>query len=77
MVVKDFCASDWATGASAANAVAAIRTNTTESAMRDFIFSVLLFFFRSSLRESFGDMARDFKLAKVASCINFKHMLDL
>jgi len=47
MVVKDFSASDWATGASAANAEAAIRTNTTESAVRDFIFSVLLILFFS------------------------------
>src|ERR1035438_7320446 len=42
---KDFCASDGVAAASAAKAVAAIRTNTTESAMRDFMFSVLLFSF--------------------------------
>src|SRR6267154_3395274 len=37
---KDFCASDWA------KAVAAIRTNRRESAMRDFMFSVLLILLR-------------------------------
>src|SRR5580704_2597595 len=43
MVVNDFCASD-GTGvaASTAKAVAAIRTNRTESAMRDFILILLL-----------------------------------
>src|SRR5271154_2447481 len=36
-VSKEFCASDGGALASAAKAVATIRTNTTESAMRDFI----------------------------------------
>jgi hypothetical protein len=55
MVVKDFCASedtgapedicasDWVEAAFAANAVAAIRTNTTESAVRDVMFNFSFF----------------------------------
>src|SRR4029077_14642217 len=34
---EDFCASDWVAAESAAKAVAATRTNRTESAMRGFI----------------------------------------
>src|SRR5437016_1361569 len=40
---EDFCASDWVAAASAARAVAVIKTNTTESAMRGFMFMFSLF----------------------------------
>jgi hypothetical protein len=58
MVVKDFCASDGKgakedfCGSDWAKAVAAIRTNKTESAMRGFMFCVLLFSFSMQLRKS-------------------------
>src|SRR5579863_5506240 len=43
MVVNDFCASDGkGAAASAAKAEAATRTNRTQSAMRDFMFILLL-----------------------------------
>src|SRR5260370_13841090 len=56
---KDFCASDWVVAAAAAKAVAAIRMNTTEVAMRDFMVSVSLFlcfflFFKCSCGNLFG-----------------------
>src|SRR5258708_33461526 len=51
---KDFCASDWVAAASDANALAAIRTNRTENAMRDFISVSPYSLFRCGCGNVFG-----------------------